>query len=220
MADARMKDIELLLPRVLEKAAACPEPTAIRHLRDAAIEFCRRTRIWRESDSFDLTDETCESLTPFTDAQIYEISHAAYVSDPGTDDERGDPLEAVTIDWLDKEQPGWRTLEGTPRWITQSAPNTVRIAPRPEAGGRLQLELILLPASTADQLPDVLIDTYSREIADGALGSVLLLPVEFGNAELGAMHKGLFEGHLGRFADRIPRGQQRTRRRTKPGSYF
>lgn len=216
-----MKDIELLLPRVLEKAAACPEPTAIRHLRDAAIEFCRRTRIWRESDSFSmlaLTNPGSETLAPFEGSQIYEISHAAFIETGAESDDPGTPLEAVTIDWLDQEHPGWREKEGPPRFITQSAPNTVTIAPK--ADGTLKLELILLPAEDADQVPDILIETYSRQIADGAIGAVLLLPGDFGNADLGAFHTAKFEEHLARFGDRIPRGQQRAKRRSKTSGFF
>lgn len=212
-----MKDIELLLPRVFEAAAACPEPTAIRHLRDAAIEFCRRTRVWRESDEFELTEDGCEGLAPFQGTQIYEITSGSFVLD-ADGDEAGIPLDPVTIDWLDRERPGWRFEKGTPRWITQVAPNTVRIAPR--ATGRLRLELILLPSEDAIELPDVLVDTYARQLADGAIGAILLLPTDFRNPDLGAMHAGRFDQALGRFGARVPRGQQRAPRRVRPSSYF
>ncbi|MPZ36678.1 MAG: hypothetical protein GEU95_01225 [Rhizobiales bacterium] len=204
-----MKDLELILPRVMEKAAACPEPTALRHIRDAAIEFCRRTRVWREQDTFEITTEGCEGLAPFLGTQIYEISHAAF-----TNDDCGDrPLDPVTMDWLDKERPRWRDQEGTPRYITQSNPNTVRITPKAE--GSLRLELILLPAIDTDQLPDILIDTYACEIADGAIAKVLMLPADWGNPGLAAAHAAMFDGHLGRFGNRVSRGQQRALRRPR-----
>jgi hypothetical protein len=215
-----MKDLELLVPRVQENAPAAPEPTILRHLRDAAIEFCRRTRVWRSKETFTIGADGHDSVDVDPGRSIYEITHAAFIAADAEDDDDGTPLDPVTIDWLDNEHPGWRNDEGPPRWITQWKPNTVRVVPKPEAAGTLRLELILLPAIDADQVPDILIDSYSREIADGAIGSVLLLPAEFGNAQLGALHAGLFQGHLGRFGDRIPRGQQRSRRRTKPSSYF
>jgi hypothetical protein len=220
-----MKDLELLLPRVLEKAAACPEPTALRHLRDAAIEFCRRTRVWRATESFALSTDDDECVAVETGVSIFEISHAEYFAADAVTGDKGTPLDAVTLDWLDKNRPGWRIEEGAPCYITQSAPDTVRVVPRPEvlvppAPGTLTLELILVPTQDAEQVPDVLIEHYSREIADGALGAVLLLPAEFGNAELGAFHKAEFEKALGRWSDRIPRGQQRARRRTTPSSFF
>lgn len=214
-----MKDLDLLLPRVLEKAAACPEPTALRHLRDAAIEFCRRTRIWRDSDSFELSTDDCEAVAVEPGQVLFEISHATFSSD--TCEERD--LVPVTMDWLDQERPGWRSECGPPEFVTQTAPDTVRVVPKPETtdpAGTLTLQMILLPSTDADELPDVLIDAYSREIANGAIGAVLLLPAEFGNAQLGAYHTAEFDKALGRFSDRIPRGQQRAKRRVRPSVNF
>jgi hypothetical protein len=213
-----VKDIELLLPRVMEKAAQCPEPTAIRHLRDAAIEFCRRTRIWRESDTFDLTERR-EPLAPYTGSQIFEISAATYFNaeeDPEAD--KGRLLDPAMPAWLDDEHEGWRIAEGTPSYITQISPNSVQVTPW--EAGKLTLELILLPAIDASEAPDILVDTYSREIADGALASVLLLPAEWGDAKLASVHAGLFAGHLDRFGARVPQGQQRARRRGRASDFF
>lgn len=211
-----MKDLDLLIPRVQVACASAPEPVIIRALRDAAIEFCRRTRIWRESDEFDLSTEGCEGLAPYAGTQIYEISAAKFFSDD--EDEGGVPLVPVTMDWLDRERPRWRSEEAPPTWITQTAPNMVRIAPKAE--GRLRLELILLPAEDAIELPDVLVDTYARTIADGALGTILLLPGDFANPQLGAYHAGLFDQAIGRYGASVPRGQQRAPRRTRPSSFF
>lgn len=206
-----MKDIELLLPRVMELAPTCPEPTAIRHLRDAAIEFCRRTRIWRESDTFAL-DGGCEAIAVEQDCALYEITHARF---------DGRELLPITIDWLDKNDSGWRDRQGPPRWLTQSAPNTVRVVPAPEEAGTLELEMILTPSHDAERLPDILVETYANVLADGAAGRVLMLPaVEWTNPQLGAAHAAAFRDELGRWSDRVPRGQQRAKRRTTPSSYF
>jgi hypothetical protein len=203
-----MKDLDTLLGRVLERAAACPEPTALRYLRDAAIEFCRRTRVWRESDSFTLSGDDAEVLAVEPGAVIYEISHARL----------GDiDLEPVTIDWLDAEEPGWRDDESGPRWITQSAPGTLRVAPAPDDDDddELTVQLILIPSQDADQLPDFLVDDYPNVLADGALAKILALPADFGNPQLAIMHAQLFEAEIGRFGARVPRGQQRAPRRVK-----
>lgn len=224
-----MKDLELLLPRVLEKAPACPEPTALRHLRDAAIEFCRRTRVWRNDDEFTLGENGCEAVAVEAGTVLFEISHAAYSAAVEEGDEASQiPLEPVTMDWLDNELPNWRTEEGTPAYITQTAPNTVRIVPKPEVDeddedaepGTLSLQLILVPSEDAEQLPDVLIDTYSREIADGAIASILLLKTEFADTELALVHEGKFERSLGRWGNRIQRGQQRAPRRNRPSPNY
>lgn len=223
-----MKDIEELLPRVHEVAPACPEPTAIRHLRDAAIDFCRRTRVWRDYDEFPLGASACEAIAASSEAQIFEITHASVrVAEPDEDEDESNEdcrqivdLEAKTVDWLDKEYPGWRDKEGTPLYLTQIEPNTVRVVPKPEVGSTLRLELILLPSVSAERLPDVLVVTYGQVIADGALGRLLLLPTDFSRPDLAAVHAKAFADALGRWGAQIPRGQQRAKRRTKTASFF
>ncbi len=201
-----MKDIEELLPRVAEVAAGCPDPTAIRHLRDAAIEFCRRTRIWRSTESWALTTDDYEIVVVDQEASIYEITRASL------DDIY---LEPKTIDWLDREDPSWRDDEGAPKWFTQSMPNTVRVTPHPADGGTLTLEMILIPSIDTERIPDELVDTYSRTIADGALARILMLPSGFQDLNLALAHGAKFDLEIGRWADRVPKGQQKARRAVK-----
>ena len=40
-----MKPIDDFLPLILPRAPGCPEPIAFDAIRQAAIEFCERTRI-------------------------------------------------------------------------------------------------------------------------------------------------------------------------------
>jgi hypothetical protein len=211
-----MKDIEELFPRVMEVCPACPEPTAIRHLRDSAIEFCRRTRVWRDYDSFPISTTGFEVVAADYEAQIYEITHASVTDD----DSLIWDLEAKTMDWLDAERPRWRDEEGTPEYFTQFAPNTVRVVPKPDVESTLRLQLTLLPSLEAERLPDVLIDTYGQVIADGALMRILALPTDFAQPDLAGVHAAAFNDALNRWGDRVPRGQQRAKRRTKTASYF
>lgn len=211
-----MKEIFDLIPRVQEVCPTCPEPTAVRHLRDAAREFCRRTRIWRASESWQLGTESYEVVAVDQEAELYEISHAALDK---TD------LEPRTIDWLDKECAGWRGDEGPARFITQVAPNTVRVVPKPEinedAPPTLTLELILLPSQITERLPDVLVDTYPQDIADGAIARILALPsTDFQDLQTASVHSAAFQRALNRWGDRVPRGQMRAPRRVRPAKTF
>jgi len=217
-----MRDIDELLPRVMEVVPTCPEPTVIRHLRDAAIEFCRRTRVWRDYDTFPLSSEACEVIAADSEAQIFEITHASVTV---TDDEDEDAitvsdLEPKTVDWLDEENPGWRDETGTPRYFTQLAPNTVRVTPKPEDAAVLRLELVMVPSITAERFPDELIDTYGQVLADGALSRILILPTDFAQPQLAVAYAASFNMALGRWGSQVPRGQQRTPRRTKLSSFF
>lgn len=213
-----MRDILELLPRIHEVSPSCPEPTAIRHLRDAAIEFCRRTRIWRDYDEFPLRGARCDGIGTVSEADIFEISHATVKDATGIVAD----LIPVTVDWLDRERTGWRDDEGTPVYITQFGPGTVRVTPAPDSASALtlRLELILVPSITAQRLIDPLVDTYGQAIADGALGRILATPGDLAQPALAPVHAAAFEAALGRWGAQIPLGQQRVRRRTKPSTFF
>jgi hypothetical protein len=206
-----MRDIELLIPRVQEQAPNTPEPMAIRHLRDAAIEFCRRTRIWRCNDSFKIKSaEHCIGLCPAEGAQIFEITAASFTGE----DESRYVLTPIRKDQLDREQPGWDLKDGSPSWITQANPETVSVTAR--ATGTLNLELILLPAANAVALPDFLVDTYAKELAGGAAAEILLRPGDSYNAELAAPLAQRFGERLDHFQHKVAKGEQRGPLRSRP----
>jgi hypothetical protein len=212
-----MKEVSDLLPRVMEVAPQCPEPTAVRHLLDAAIEFCRRTRIWRDCDEIPIDAMHFDvPIAVADDAQIFEISHISVKDGDGVVRD----LKPVTMDWLDKNVVAWRDKQGVPEYVTQVEPDTLRVVPAPEDAYTLRAELILVPASDAEQLPDVLVDAYGQVIADGALARILALPSDFANPALAAAHGQAFESALGRWGGQVPLGQQRAVRRTRPTPFF
>jgi hypothetical protein len=204
-------DIELLIPRVQEQAPNTPEPMAIRHLRDAAIEFCRRTRIWRCKDSFKIkATADCIDLCPVKGAQIMEITGASFHNE----DESVFGLEAIRKDLLDREHPGWENGPGTPTWITQANPETVSIAY--PATGTLKLNLVLLPAANAVELPDFLVDTYAKELASGAAAEILLRPGDAYNPDLAAPLAQRFGERLDHFQHKVGKGEQKAPYRSRP----
>lgn len=208
-----MKEIDAILPRVLSYAPACPEPFAIGEIRDAAIEFCKRTRTWKDTDRFDVTAAGCREILSPPQSQIFEIESARM---------NGTKLTPVTLRKLDLLFARWReeddTAEGIPSWIAQLSPNSVTLSPR--GPGTVDLTLILMPTQDTDKLPDFLVDMYQQEIADGAIGSVLMMPEkDFANPQLGAFFSKKFEETLDRLAPRGTKGQQRAPLRSR-GQYF
>lgn len=201
-----MRDIEDLLPNVLPYAPGCAEPTAVQHLRDAAVRFCERTRCWRFIDTFQTTGEHHEILVVPSDAVLFEIEWAKF---------NNRELEAVS-----PQAATWHNQDGytEPRYITQVNPNCVSL--EPHAVGELVISMFLKPAPTALEIPAFMICDFGRALADGALATLLLLPNQpFTNPQLAMMFETKFQQALDRNFALNMRGQQRAPKRTKSNNF-
>lgn len=199
------RDIETLFPKVLQYAPGCPEPTAIEHLRDAAVELCKRTRCWRDIDEFEaigVGPEEIPSILPY--AALFEIEKAWF------NDHELEP-KGYGDDMLFHDA-------GEPRYIAQVSPNSVMLDP--PCAGNLKISMFLMPSENAETLPQFFFDQFPRALADGALGTVLLLPNQpFTNPQLGAAFAQRFQSVLDRNFAFNMRGQQRARIRTRPNHF-
>lgn len=202
-----MRDYEDFFPHVMPYAPGCAEPTVIHNLRQAAKEFCQRTRLWRSDDEFPITPESCDVICVPNGAQLIEIEHVTF---------NGFPLIPKAIVDLDRDTPYWRNDKDTtqPVYFTQIEPDTIRVVPA--ATGTLKINTILSPSSDGDSVPDWMVDQYGRTIAAGALKDILLTPGQpFFNADLAATFAGRFYVALDDKASMHVRGQQRAPVRTR-----
>lgn len=202
-----MKDIADILPHIDQYAPGCPAPTAYFGIRQAAIDFCERTRLWRYEDDFDIPGDESESITTPYGSVLHEIELVQF------DDE---DLEPQTTDWLDKNCRGWRAneLTGQPSYVVQTEPNTLRVVPW--VAGHINLFLWLKPSQDATELPDFIIDQYRETIAHGALARILMMPGQpFSNPNLAGTFGALFTSKLDTLMRASARGQQRGRTRTR-----
>lgn len=94
-----------LLPKLLPSVPGCPQPLAIRHIRDAAIRVCERTLAWRYA-------QPPANLLP----GVYEY---AYSKPPMTDVHavfaaivNGSPLTVMTLEQAIEAYPQWADLYG------------------------------------------------------------------------------------------------------------
>ena len=201
-----MKPLEELFTRIMPRVKNCPEPVAAAGVRVAAIEFCERTRLWRSSDTFNVSEADCNVVAVPYGAVLHEIESARF---------GGLPLEPVSISWLDDEIYQWREKTATVgKWITQTEPDTVRVVPA--ADGLLDLSLILKPSNDTDQIPAFMVNAHARALADGALAEILTIPGQpFYNPDLAMFHSNRFRAELDRLFNMSIKGQQRAPTRTK-----
>lgn len=194
-----MRDLLDFLPHVLPQAMSCPDPVAVKYLREAAQEFCTRTRIWREEDTFPTVADEVEVVCVPPYAALHEIDEARF------DNRR---LEPKRYD----EVFGRAPAGAEPIYITQAGPDRVSLVP--PGNGMLSICMFLKPAEDADLVPDMLFDHHARAIGWGALREVLMLPNQpFSDPQKAMMFGARFEQHINRhFAANIV-GQHRARGR-------
>ncbi len=204
-----MIDFDFFMPLIKTRAQGVPEPIAINAIRNAATEFCIRTKIWRGTDQFYATNIDSIALPPNSD--LVEIADARF---------NGVRLEPVSFDEMNDRFPNtdWQNMTGdNPKYFTQTELNTIKVIPTCE--GYVDLSLILKPSARAKQLPDCM-TAYTQTIADGALGEIMSVPNQtYTSSELAIFHMQRFNSQLDRLSSIGITGQIRARIRTKP-SYF
>ena len=208
-------DISNYLSEILPYAIGVPHPTAIKAIRNAAIDFCERTKLWKyESTTAVLaTDPATSSLITPTDSAVFDIEVALF---------NGFELMPKAPRDLDVTQRGWRTGDlglGNPTYITQINQNTMTIVPQSSDDGSLYLCLRLKPSQTAATLPDFLID-YAECIGWGALGRVLSIPAQpYTNPSLATYYAARCNDKINTLSRKGTTGQQNAVKRNK-SSFF
>lgn len=206
-----MKPLDDLLPSISLFAPGAAIPAVYFAIRQAAIEFCERTKLWRFEDEFEAVSTDDDQILAPADAVIHEIEEVRF---------EGQKLAPKTTRWLDDNCSGWResTYTGTPGYVTQTEPNVLRLVPRGD--GTVSLSVWLKPSQDADELPDFIVDQYREVIAHGALARLLLIPNQsFTSHELGIAFGGAFQAKLDSLSAKGFTGQQRAPVRTK-ASFF
>jgi hypothetical protein len=153
-------------PDVLVYVPGCPDPTVDQALRDASIEFFRRTRAWMEwlEPIFTAGALREYELELPTGAEVVRIERAT---------RNGQPLEVQ----------GFRTLAADPARTAGgdlalvSADRvavllTQAVAPKE----RVQVQASLRPTATAAGLGDTLFGQHRQAIAEGAKHRLLRMP--------------------------------------------
>jgi len=203
------------LSYVLPSAPSVPEPLAIQALRNAAIEFCERTRSWRRLEEIDVVGDEYEIVPVPAQSSLFEIEEAWFKL---TDAERwGNKLKRVPfkeIEPNDLPQEGDTPGTSPPEYISQISHDKIIIVPL--ATGTLRISMFLTPSHTAEDCDDFLFENYAQDIADGALAGLLLTPGQpYTNPNLGVAKEAMFKAICDAKFNQNMRGQQRARVRTR-----
>ncbi len=208
-----MIELDEILSEVTPLAPSAPETLAIKFLREAAQDLCRRGKSWKLTETHTVVTPECEAIIAQQDAQIIEIEHAEL---------NGRKLLPVTVAQLDIAEPGWmRRYEAEPgnaRYAVQLQHDTVSIYPRD--AGEMTVRMVLMPSRHALTVPDFLVEKYKTQLGRAAAGRLLTMPhAEIANPQLGAALVSEWAATLDSIAFSEQRTQLRTKTRNHP-SYF
>jgi hypothetical protein len=198
---------------VLPEVAGCPTELALNAIKQTAIRFCHRTRVWKEFVDLitvTATDEVYDIPTP-RDAESVRILRGWY---------DGKELEILQEEQVNDMFPDdWTLQTGTPLYIMQTAPDCFYLVPRPEATvvDAVKLFVALKPTREATGLPSFVYERYLDSITHGVKARLFsMASVRWSNPSLASYYVGMFEEDIGNANVDAYKGFGKARPRVKP----
>lgn len=181
-----MKVWETLHPFVRPDVPGCPVPLVDRALCDAAREFCTATAAWTEWADPAVADGATNRFEFDLPGQS-ELVRVRSVR-VGTN-------TAYKVLSSKALPPGWENGEegcGLDKTLVMLNLIEYLVFPKPAAGTEIVLELVLKPTITALGVGDAVVDEYAKEVAAGALATLMAQPKPWASP-LATMHRDTFE---------------------------
>lgn len=166
-----MKTLDTFMSRILPNVMTCPEITAQEALLDAAIEFCEKTLILRQTlDPLDTEVGTLEY-------ELFSLSTQESVVYPLQVWFKGQLLEPIAADRIASVQAfrtdvsGYTNIQAPPSQYFWVEPNTLGVYPIPDTSENnvLTVRAAVRPTRSATALNDVLYDNWIDAMAAGTL---------------------------------------------------
>lgn len=149
-------------PYVLPHVTGAPGPLVDQALREAAREFCRESRVWKERTTPQAgtgTAKTFSIVLPVTETELVKIERCTVA---GLDHTVKD-ASTVPQDWLETTE-----VNALTRTCIQLNDTQFRLYATPASGENIQLYLALTPSDTAAGLADTVYARWGERIAHGA----------------------------------------------------
>lgn len=161
------------LPEVLSEADGVPYKMAINEIRNAAIELCEKSEIWRSNlDALNISVGEGEYLLDIpNDAEVISLrwaTHNGVTITPTSEDE-------LDTEWNNSRSENWRVKTGDPTGIYMQDPYTARVVPLPVTAlaNGLLVGVSLKPAEDSYEGPKLLYTHWKEAIAYGAKWKLL-----------------------------------------------
>jgi len=188
------------IPAVQLEVSNCPRVVMIDAVRQVLIDFCTRSRFWRYE---------CDALVTVYGVREYELDIPVQTECVSIRTLSFDarPLTEKSIDWLDENEPNWRTMTGRPSYYGLRDPNTILLDRAPGADYEITATVALQPSETALTCGDILFERCRDAIANGAISRLKGMTDKPWSDENGeAKKRGLYEMKLSEFKSIAQKG--------------
>jgi hypothetical protein len=188
--------------------SGCPDVILLDAILTAGIQFCKRTKIIKETLSITtVIGQTGYSLNVASGTEPDEILSVRR--------DEHDYLNASSFKEFDDY--GLNILTGTPRYFYMSGGDTLQIGKIPDFVETLSVTVRTRPSRDATALPDEIADRYMNEIASGAKSILMLMKDKaWSDLDMAGVHRGLFEDAINQTNLRDAKGSARKPIRVKP----
>jgi len=185
-------DIADIVKRVLVSAPGCPQPVAEEYLLLAAIEFCRRSKVWTAvMTAVDLeSTDFPYAITPEAGAKVNKVlSVVVNGESPG--------LDAINIRDAEFTADDWRTETGIPRYFIEMPKGTITTIALPDTAMSFVATVAYEPDDAATDLPDALVDDWLTPIISGAVSMLCSMPGKpWSSGEMFNLHSKKFDAGI------------------------
>jgi hypothetical protein len=219
MSFSMTTSVSQLMPYILPQVPTVPLPYAEFQARLAVIEFCERTRCWRQVFKKTISSQNgCDLAT--INSTIHEFEEATL---------NGNVLTPTQFTDVDPDELTGETNTGTAKYITQIKPGTVSVYPfeagvlrvscflKPRHGQAIGLDEEDPLADAYNVLPEFMVTQYAEKLAHGALWRIMSTnKQDFTDPQMAGVHKAAFDDACNKHFASNMRGQQRAPIRVKP----
>jgi hypothetical protein len=180
----------------------CPDIMILDAILRAGIEFCKRTKIIKQSLSIN---------TVIGQASYVINTTAGTVADEVLQVNRGKYDELTRSSFKEFENCGLDKLNGHPQYFYMDAGHKLVLGNIPNSVEALDIVVRIRPTEDATTLPDELADRYLFEIASGAKSVLMLMAKQaWSDPQLASVHRGLFQEAIDGANLREAKGASRT----------
>lgn len=195
------------LPQVMPYVRDCPQPIIEDAIRNAAIEFCEKTYIWKDDlAAISIVGGTSEyAISVPTGAALVSVE-ACWYSDRLLIPKGADELARIF------RLCDWRSAEGDPVYYTHTTPNSIVVVPTPQndVADSLKIRAVLCPTRASTTVEDFIYDDYLDTIAAGARARLYAIPGQpFSDMSLALLSRREFLAGVGEAKIKANKGMTR-----------